>query len=177
MKFNQWIKSAVVGSAMLFLAACHSSHRNDDNAVNDANSAYSNSGAQPSGLGGGSGFGSEESGSQDQLSKRVYYFDFDRSTVRDEDRSAIAANADHVMANPKARVLLEGHSDPRGSREYNVGLGERRAKAVADILTTKGVNPAQIRIVSYGAEKLAAPGYTEADYQKDRRVVLVYLQR
>ena len=74
-------------------------------------------------------------------------------------------------------VLLEGHTDPRGSREYNIGLGERRAKAVAQVLTDKGVDPSQIRVVSYGAEKLATAGHSDSDYQLDRRVVLVYVQR
>ena len=81
------------------------------------------------------------------------------------------------MAHASARVILEGHTDPRGSREYNVALGERRANAVAEFMKEKGVNPEQIRVVSYGAQRLAAPGRTESDYQLDRRVVLVYSQK
>ena len=177
MKLKQWIKVLLLSSSMMTLAACHSAHKNvDDSAVNDANAAY---GAQSSGLGRESGFGDQAGadGSRASLSKRVYYFDFDSNVVHDEDKPAIAANADYLLAHPRAKAMLEGHTDPRGSREYNIGLGERRAKAVAEILTAKGVNPAQIRVVSYGAEKLASSGRTEADYQQDRRVVLVYLQR
>jgi peptidoglycan-associated lipoprotein len=83
----------------------------------------------------------------------------------------------YLLSHPLAKIILEGNTDPRGSREYNIGLGERRAKAVANIMLAKGVNPKQIRIVSYGAEKLAVPGHNEADYQLDRRVELVYLSR
>jgi peptidoglycan-associated lipoprotein len=97
--------------------------------------------------------------------------------VHGNDRAAVLANADYIVAHPNTRVLLEGHTDPRGSREYNVALGERRANTIAEMLKAKGVNPGQVRVVSYGAERLAAPGHDEADYRLDRRVVLVYLRK
>ena len=174
MKLKRWIQICLISGSILSLAAC-SSHKKamDEAAIDDANAAY-NSRTQASGLGDGSDFGDQ---SQQSLSKRVYYFDFDSAVVHDQDQSAIAANANYLLSHPRAKVMLEGHTDPRGSREYNIGLGERRAKAVAAILTAKGIGPSHIRIVSYGAEKLAAPGRTESDYQLDRRVVLVYLQR
>jgi peptidoglycan-associated lipoprotein len=177
MKLNNWMKLLLVGGSMLALAAC-SSHKkpNDQYAVNEANAAYNNGEAQASGLGEESGFGDRAGGGQ-LLSSRVYYFDYDSNVVHDQDKPAIVANANYLLSHPNAKIMLEGHTDPRGSREYNIGLGERRAKAVAEILTAKGVNPAQIRIVSYGAEKLASPGHSEADFQRDRRVVLVYLRR
>ncbi len=178
MKLTKWIKILVVSASLIGLAACsaHKSRAGDDSAVSDANAAY-NSDAQSSGLGEESGFGDQASSRGQLLSKRVYYFDYDSNVVHSDDRPAIDANANYLSAHPNAKVMLEGHTDPRGSREYNIGLGERRARAVADMLTAKGVNPSQIRIVSYGAEKLAAPGHSESDYQLDRRVVLVYLQR
>lgn len=173
---KKWIKVILVSSAVISLAACSSKHKGaaDNSAVNDANAAYN---AQASGLGEESSFGDQAGGGRRSLSNRVYYFEYDNDVVHDEDRPAIDANADYLMAHSGAKVMLEGHADPRGSREYNIGLGERRAKAVAHILTAKGVNPAQIRVVSYGSEKLATPGHSEADYQQDRRAVLVYLQR
>lgn len=174
MKLKQWIKVALIGASIITLAACSTHKKRDQSEINDANAAYAD-GTQASGLGEESGFGEE--GSQDQLSKRVYYFDYDSNIVRSEDKAAIDANANYLIAHPNVKAMLEGHTDPRGSREYNIGLGERRAKSVAEILTAKGVNPAQVRVVSYGAEKLASPGRTEADFQQDRRVVLVYLKR
>lgn len=177
MKIKNWMKLIGVGVAVIALAACaHKRSAQNPSAINDENAAYNNE-AQTSGLGEESGFGDEGGNAGQRLSKRVYYFDFDSNVVRSEDRAAIVANANYLVSHSNTKVLLEGHTDPRGSREYNIGLGERRAKAVAEILTANGVNPAQIRIVSYGAEKLASYGHSEADYQKDRRVVLVYLRR
>ena len=98
------------------------------------------------------------------------------NVVHEADRPAIASNANKLAAK-SASAMLEGHTDPRGSREYNVGLGERRAKAVAQLMTEKGVSPKQIRVVSYGAEKPASQGQSEEDFQQDRRVVLIYSER
>ena len=175
-KLKQWTRIILVGSSIVALAACSSAHKRDQDqsAVNEANAAYGG-GAQSSGLGSESSFG-DQAGGQSASNKRVYYFDFDSNVVRDGDKSSIAANADYLLSHPHTKVMLEGNTDPRGSREYNIGLGERRAKAVAEILTAKGVSPAQIRVVSYGAEKLAAAGRSDSDYQLDRRVVVVYLR-
>lgn len=172
MKLKKWIKAALISGSFVMLAAC-SSHRHDNGAIDAANSAYNSDGAQASGLGNESSFGDQ--GGRGMLSRRTYYFDYDSNVVHDADKPAILANANYLMAHPRVHVAVEGHTDPRGSREYNIGLGERRARSVAAILTGKGVNPAQIRVVSYGAEKLASPGHSEADYQQDRRVVLAYM--
>lgn len=109
-----------------------------------------------------------------QVGNQTYYFNYDKSDVHDADRASVEVQAKYLVSHPKAKVLLEGNTDPRGSREYNIALGERRAKAVANILRLQGVADAQIRIVSYGAEKLASQGHTDEDYQLDRRVNLVY---
>jgi peptidoglycan-associated lipoprotein len=173
--WNTWIKGILLGSCIVALAAC--SHKKpNQSAIDAANAAYGSDGAQASGVGSESGFG-DEAGGERILSNRVYYFDYDSNMVRDQDKPAISANANYLLAHPRAKVMLEGHTDPRGSREYNIGLGERRAKAVASILTAKGVSPAQIVVISYGAEKLAVAGRSESAYQQDRRVVLVYTKR
>lgn len=157
------------------LAAC--SHKNTNNrAVNAANAAYSNP-ADASGLGEEEDFDEVNNPeSNAQQAGRTYYFDFDSNIVHEKDKPTIYANAKYLAAHPGVKVMVEGHTDPRGSREYNIGLGERRAKAVATILVSKGVSPSQISIVSYGAEKLAVNGHSEQDYQLDRRVVLAYLK-
>lgn len=178
MKLKQWIKVILIGTSMVTLAACSSHRHRDSAAINDANSSY-NDEAQSSGLGDESRFGDQDGGSAGERkgSKNTYYFDYDSNVVRDSDKPAINANASFLTSHQNAKVMLEGHTDPRGSREYNIGLGERRAKAVAEILIAQGVSPTQIRVVSYGAEKLASAGHSESDYQQDRRVVLVYLKR
>lgn len=170
MKLKKWINLVFVGGSILMLAACSSKHKNPDQmAINDANSAY---GAQTASIDDGSDFG-DRAGGRHLASGKVYYFDFDSNVIHDSDKPAIAANASYLATHGNQKVTLEGHTDPRGSREYNVGLGERRAKSVAQALGEKGVHPSQVRLVSYGAEKLASNGNTETDYQKDRRVVLV----
>lgn len=174
MKITKGIKLLLLVGAVASVVACSSNKKRDDSAINDANSSY-NDGAQASGMNGNDQFSDGAAGER-SLSKKTYYFDYDSNVVHEEDRPAIEANADYLVAHSNVRVILEGHTDPRGSREYNIGLGERRAKAVAEILTAKGVSSSQVRIVSYGSEKLASPGRTEHDYQLDRRVVLAYMQ-
>jgi peptidoglycan-associated lipoprotein len=172
MKLKTLVQMTLVSCSILALSACSSSHKN----AGDAAGANMDGAVQTSGLGEGDGFGGD-SGPQDSKYKRTYYFDYDKSYVRDEDKPAIAANADYLVAHPGAKVIVEGHTDPRGSREYNVALGEHRANAVADLLKAKDVNPRQVRVVSYGAERLGAPGHAENDYQMDRRAVIVYTQK
>jgi peptidoglycan-associated lipoprotein len=177
MKLKTLVQVMLISCGILSLVACSSmgkGGRNGEAGVSDA----SGGGAMASGAGDNSSFGRDGNMSPEQLlAKRTYYFDLDKSDVSSEDRPAINANADNLVAHPSAKILLEGHTDPRGSREYNVALGERRANAVAEILKAKGVNPDQIRVISYGAERFAVPGHTETDFEQDRRVVLVYLQQ
>lgn len=109
-----------------------------------------------------------------RVENQTYYFDYDSSAIHSGDRASVDVQGNYLASHPSARVVLEGHTDPRGSREYNVALGERRARSVSEALKMDGADANQIRIVSYGAEKLATPGHTEEDYQLDRRVNLVY---
>jgi peptidoglycan-associated lipoprotein len=107
------------------------------------------------------------------LSKRVLYFDFDRSDVRPEYQPIIAAHADYLARHPKAAVILEGHTDERGSREYNLALGERRSQAVRQLMQL-GASPNQMEVVSYGEERPAALGHDESAWQLNRRVEILY---
>jgi len=108
------------------------------------------------------------------LSHRTFYFDFDRSTIRSDDRPVIMAHADYLVEHPNVHVSLAGYTDERGSREYNLALGEQRAKSVADLLLLQGVGQDQINVVSYGEERPAALGHDEESWQQNRRVVIVY---
>ena len=108
------------------------------------------------------------------LSKRTIYFEFDSSQVAEEYLDLIAAHGKYLADNPQRRMRVEGHTDERGSREYNVGLGERRAKAVERLLRFQGVGNDQLEVVSFGEELPVAFGHDEAAWRLNRRVELVY---
>src|SRR6201988_3242184 len=109
------------------------------------------------------------------LAKRTVYFDFDSSEIKGEGTDIVAAHAKYLATNPTARVRLEGHTDERGSREYNIGLGERRAQSVRRALLLQGATHAPISTGSYGEERPAVQGHDEAAWAKNRRVEIVYL--
>lgn len=115
-----------------------------------------------------------EPGDEALLTETVIYFDFDTARIRSEYSEILAAHARRLDANPGLSVRLEGHADERGSREYNIGLGERRAQAVRQALMLQGVDSVQITTVSYGEERPADPGSTEEAWAMNRRVELVY---
>lgn len=108
------------------------------------------------------------------LANRVIYFDYDSSEVRAEDQALVEAHANYLAQNPGRQVLLEGHADERGSREYNVALGERRALAVGRLMQLLGVSDTQMRTVSYGEENPADDGHDEIAWAANRRVELNY---
>jgi peptidoglycan-associated lipoprotein len=109
------------------------------------------------------------------LATRTVYFDFDSAVIRGQGVDVVAAHAKYLAANPNARVRLEGNTDERGSREYNIGLGERRAQSVRQAMLLQGVSDSQITTVSYGEERPAVMGHNEAAWAKNRRVDIVYL--
>ena len=104
----------------------------------------------------------------------VIYFEFDSSEVRPQDTETVTRHALQLADNPSARVRLEGHADERGSREYNIGLGERRAQAVRRLLLIQGASAGQISTVSFGEERPAVEGSSEDAYQQNRRVEIRY---
>ena len=109
-----------------------------------------------------------------QQAGMVIYFDYDRADIKPEYVNVVAAHAKYLSEGSGRKVRLEGHSDERGSREYNIGLGERRAQQVRRALMLQGVTETQITTVSYGEERAAVQGSDEAAYSKNRRVELVY---
>lgn len=111
------------------------------------------------------------------LSQREIYFEFDRSDVRPEYLPIVRAHAAYLSANPSARMLLEGHADERGSREYNLGLGERRGNSVLDLMLAEGASSSQIEVVSYGEERPVCRQSSETCWERNRRVEIVYTAR
>lgn len=109
------------------------------------------------------------------LYNRVVYFDFDKSDVRHDARELVTRHSTFLASNPNIKVRLEGHADERGSREYNIGLGERRAQAVRRLMLFQGVTDRQLESISYGEERPAVEGHDEGSWAKNRRVELVYL--
>lgn len=108
------------------------------------------------------------------LSKRVILFDFDSSAIRDEYRSLLEAHAAYLKSNPASKVILQGHADERGSREYNLALGQRRAESVYKALSLLGVPEPQMEAVSLGEEKPVALGHDEESWQQNRRTEILY---
>lgn len=107
------------------------------------------------------------------LSNNVIYFEFDSSVINADGDAVVEKYAAYLQANPASRVRLEGHADERGTREYNVGLGERRANAVESALQARGVNANQLSLLSYGEERPAVQGQGEAAWAQNRRVQII----
>lgn len=165
------------GLLCLFLAACGSTPVPDPEPVaNDsAGSAGrdgSSSGMDSGRFGQGEEFGDEfDDGGQLGM---VIYFDFDQSELRSEYADLLARHAANLANSSRNRVRLEGHADERGSREYNIGLGERRAQAVRRMLLIQGATAEQISTVSFGEERPAALGSDDESYALNRRVEIKY---
>jgi peptidoglycan-associated lipoprotein len=122
------------------------------------------------------GGGTIRPGSQEDLVANVgdrVFFDFDRSTVRADQRPVLERQAAWMGRFPDVRVQVEGHTDERGTREYNLALGQRRANAARDVLVAGGVNGARIQTISYGKDRPAALGSDEAAWAQNRRAVTV----
>ncbi|HET7662883.1 MAG TPA: peptidoglycan-associated lipoprotein Pal [Rhodanobacteraceae bacterium] len=111
------------------------------------------------------------------LRQRVVYFDFDKSTIKPEFQQIMACHAKYLQDRPSAHVRLEGNTDERGSREYNLGLGERRGNAVEAALEANGASASQIEVVSYGEERPVCRQHNESCWSKNRRVNIVYTSK
>lgn len=160
------------------LAACGSSVKLDEAPVEDRNAAgAAGQGGAESGVDPRAVTGVQVPGMDSQQPaalSRVVYFDYDSFEVRSEFTGALEANARYLKANPNRKVALEGHTDERGGREYNLALGQKRAEAVRRSLALLGVAESQMEPVSFGEEKPAALGVDEASFAKNRRVELTY---
>ncbi len=123
----------------------------------------------------GGDYGDQGSDQMDPaLKNNVVYFDFDQATIRPDAIETLQAHASYLSKNPGSQLRLEGHADERGTREYNMALGERRAKAAASFLAANGASPSQLEIISYGEERPIALGHDEGAWAQNRRVELKY---
>jgi len=118
--------------------------------------------------------GAEFSDPANPLSKQTVYFMYDSSQIQQDFIPVVASHAQYLISHPQQRVILEGHADERGSREYNIALGEQRAKSVYRMMKVQGVSDSQMEVVSYGEEKPSAEGMDEASWQLNRRVEIAY---
>ncbi len=113
---------------------------------------------------------------KDLLAESKVYFDFDKSDIKDDYQDVLQALAEFLVANPEASLVIEGHTDERGTREYNIALGERRAHAVFQFLTLQGVGQDQVRTVSFGEERPDVEGHDESAWKWNRRAVFIYTE-
>ncbi len=191
MKFTKTLAIVAMISA-LTLIGCSSDEEKDasltDGSLNGGiNDASTNGFGDGSGANGGrfgtngkygakgaNGLPPEFSDPNNPLSKRTIYFMLDSSQVQQDFIPVIAAHARYLLANPSQHIVLEGNGDERGSREYNIALGEQRSKTVAGMLKAQGVSESQLGIVSYGEEKPMAMGHDESSWELNRRVELAY---
>jgi peptidoglycan-associated lipoprotein len=173
-----------IAATLLLVSACSGS---DETLTDSAGSAAGAAGAgigttDTTGLGTGSelgaagGAGAQGSGTQSDLEVNVgdrVFFGLDSSTLDEPARQTVERQAAWLQQFPAVTVTIEGHADQRGTTEYNLALGERRAAAVKSYLTSLGIDPARILIISYGKERLANPAETEEAFAQNRRAVTV----
>ena len=161
-------------AATLSLAACKSDPVVPADTGPTETSAGSGVSTERIGGGGDVGVSTLSARDRELVRTLVIYFDYDQADIRPEFNELLAAHGRQLVANPNMNLRLEGHTDERGSREYNIGLGERRAQAVRRVLTLQGVAASQLPTVSYGEERPAQTGSDEESWRLNRRVELVY---
>jgi len=184
MRLNKTLKNAAIALPLLVLAACSSNNEDGDqtNVETNANTEVtqdaiteSKDSVQVTAAKRAAEIEEQKSKELAELqSKHIIYFDFDVSSVSSEYASILDAHAKFLSVNTEVKVLIAGHADERGTPEYNIALGERRAKAVVTYLENMGVSAQQLSVVSYGEEKPMIKDRSEGAFSKNRRAVLVY---
>ena len=170
MKTRSVVKFALVASCVILFAACSKTPGSADGMGADG-------GLSAHGLGESAGFSGQEAGEMYTTKaphNQMYHFAYDSSVLASKYTPSANAQADYLMSHPGARILLAGHTDERGSREYNVALGEHRANTVAELMRMAGVNSQQVRVISYGKERPINLGHNEDSHSQNRRVELTY---
>ncbi len=165
-------------SAFLFLTGCATTSDNNTNTIEDKSKAKDEVIVEAK----SSGLSLEEekysmqalNDADSPLSIRTIYFAFDSSELSPESSDVLIEHAKFLSLNPSVKVILEGHTDERGTRDYNLALGEGRSKSVHEYLTSQGVSMSQLEVVSYGEEQPVATEHNESAWQLNRRVEIVY---
>ncbi|MFW1678236.1 peptidoglycan-associated lipoprotein Pal [Pontibacter sp. JAM-7] len=171
MRTSKLTKAAALAFGVVWAAGCSTSSTTDT-----AQTATDTDGSATQGV----GVGSDVTGVtiEDLANLRtVFYFDFDQSVLKAESYADLEKHAAYLSQNPSASVVLEGHADERGTREYNIALGERRALSVSRFMQVNGVSGGQVEVVSFGEEKPAVVGHSESSWSQNRRVELKYTAR
>ena len=173
-QYNQFLKISLLVISVVTLAACSSTSEPEEVIEdNQAESSSSSNSASPSASSGSGQLTQEEIRAQNALRETIFYFDFDVAEFKPADRDTLTYHARDLAANPGKRVRLEGHADERGTREYNLALGERRANGVMNYFIVNGASRSQIEVVSYGEEQPAQNSSSEQAYTQNRRVEVV----
>lgn len=176
-RMSGFVSMVAVLAGMVLLAGCNTAPvKKTESAPTPTMPNNAGTSAAPS-----SNVGAGQQLSADQLARQeldklgyVIYFDYDKADIKSESAALITAHAKYLASNPSRKARLEGNTDERGSREYNIGLGERRAQAVRQALMLQGVSDSQLTTLSYGEERPAVDGHDEAAYAKNRRVEIAY---
>lgn len=171
MNTQSFLKIGLVAASILLVTACSKTPGSADGM------AEGNGGLEAHGLGKLNHFAGQEEGEMYTTQaphNQIYLFAYDDSTLAAKYVPSVHAQADYLKNHTGARVLIAGHTDERGSREYNVALGEHRANTVAELMRMAGVSRQQVRVVSYGKERPINLGHDEASHAQNRRVELTY---
>jgi peptidoglycan-associated lipoprotein len=179
MQLNKVLKGLLIALPVLAVTACSSSDDAANATGSETNQSTSGSAngvdtTVVSPIGANGSLTEQELKEQALRETQTIYFAFDNATIAGDYEKMLSAHAAYLSKNPALQVTIEGHADERGTPEYNIALGERRASAVAKYLQALGVQADQISIVSYGEEKPLLLGQSEDVYAKNRRAVLVY---
>lgn len=177
MKINAFNQAIALLFSIVLLSGCESTTTKpvDETVVEQGSGASTQGAGDTSGMGANDLSGSEAQADAALREVRTFYFDFDQSTLKAESKAPLMAHAAFLAANPSVKIRVEGHCDERGTTEYNMALGERRAKAVERFLTINGVSAAQLEVVSYGEERPVAAGSDESAWAQNRRAYIEYL--
>ncbi len=168
---NQCFKVGLFVISLFVLGACSSTSEMEDESANTESAASSSSSS--SGAGSSNQLTQEQIRAQNALRQTVFYFDFDVAEFKPADRETLTYHARDLAANSGKRIRLEGHADERGTREYNLALGERRANGILNYFIVNGASRSQIEVVSYGEERPEQSGQSEQAYSRNRRVEVV----
>ena len=179
-----------LAAVAFFVAACETASQTSTDSAGESSSSTASTSASTTSTSSSGSSGSSSSSSssssassaaaaatsaEDALAKigNTVYFGYDSSALSDDAQATLMRQAGFLRGNPSLTVTIEGHCDERGTREYNLALGERRATAARDYLLAQGVDPARIRVSSYGKERPVASGSTEQSWSKNRRAATV----